>query len=48
MFFTMQIKADSPDHYIEQIPEERKPAMNQLRKIILDNIPQGFEKLYSF
>ncbi len=40
----MQYKATSVDHYIEQIPEERKAAVNKLRQAILDNLPNGFEE----
>ena len=40
----MQYEATSVDNYIEQIPEERKAAVNKLRKIILDNLPKGFEE----
>ena len=40
----MQYKADSPDDYISQIPEERKEVMKKLRKVIQDNLPSGFEE----
>lgn len=40
----MQYKADSPDDYISQIPEERKEVMKKLRKVIQDHIPKGFEE----
>ena len=40
----MQYKADSPDDYISQIPEERKEAIKKLRKVIQDNLPKGFEE----
>jgi hypothetical protein len=40
----MQYKADSPDHYISQIPEERQEAMKKLRKVIQDNLSKGFEE----
>jgi uncharacterized protein YdhG (YjbR/CyaY superfamily) len=38
----MQIKADTPDKYIDSLPQDRKQAMQQLRKTILDNLPKGF------
>ncbi len=44
----MQIKADSPDHYVEQIPEERQPAVQKLRKILNENLPKGFEETMSY
>ena len=40
----MQYKADSPDDYMSQIPEERKEAIKKLRKVIQDNLPSGFEE----
>lgn len=40
----MQYEAKTPDAYIDAIPEERKAIMNQLRKIIKDNLPKGFSE----
>ena len=44
----MKIEANSPELYIEQIPEERKPAMNTLRQTILENLPEGFKEEMSY
>ena len=44
----MQIKADSPEHYIDQLPEERKEAISKLRKVILENLPEGFIEIISY
>jgi len=44
----MQIKANTPEEYIAQIPEERIPYFKKLRKIILDNIPEGFEEQMNY
>jgi len=44
----MQIKADSPDDYIEKIPEDRQLAMTKLRKIIKDNLPTGFHETMNY
>ncbi|PQJ79957.1 DUF1801 domain-containing protein [Polaribacter porphyrae] len=46
----MQYKANSPEEYINQVPEERKETLNKLRKTIKDNLPEGFEEgmQYSF
>ncbi len=38
----MQIFAESPDKYIEQLSDDRKLIMSKLRKTILDNLPKGF------
>ena len=40
----MQYDANSVEHYIEQIPEDRKAAIRELRQVILDNLPDGFEE----
>jgi hypothetical protein len=44
----MQIAANSPDEYVEQIPFDRKPAMNRLRQTILENLPKGFDETMSY
>jgi len=44
----MKIEANSPNHYIEQLPDERKPAMNRLRQTIIDNLPEGFKEEMSY
>ncbi|WP_299258499.1 DUF1801 domain-containing protein [uncultured Aquimarina sp.] len=44
----MQYKANTPDEYIEAIPEERKEAMQNLRQVILDNLPKGFSEVISY
>ncbi len=40
----MQYKADSPEHYIGQLPEDRKEPISKLRQIIKNNLPKGFEE----
>ncbi|MDB9961209.1 DUF1801 domain-containing protein [Oceanihabitans sp.] len=40
----MQYKADSPDDYISQLPEERKAPMVKLRSIINKNLSSGFQE----
>jgi len=44
----MQIKADSPEDYLNKLPEDRKNAMGKLRKYILDNLPEGFTETVSY
>ena len=39
----MQYKAESPDDYISQLPEERKAPMTKLHNLIKDNMPDGLE-----
>ena len=44
----MKIKAETVKEYLENIPEERKPAINKLRDIVKENIPKGFEECLSY
>ena len=44
----MQSTALTPQEYIDSLPEERKEPMNQLRKAILDNLPEGFSEEMSY
>ncbi len=44
----MQIKADNPEHYIEQLPEERKEAMRRLRATINANLPENIREEMSY
>jgi uncharacterized protein YdhG (YjbR/CyaY superfamily) len=44
----MQIFASSPDDYVSQIPEERRDAINRLRTVIKDNLPDGFQETVSY
>jgi hypothetical protein len=40
----MQSTALTPDQYINELPDYRKQTMQQLREVILKNIPKGFEE----
>ena len=40
----MQSNALTPDQYINELPDDRKQTMQQLREVILKNIPKGFEE----
>ncbi len=44
----MKSEANSPELYIQQLPDERKPVMEKLRQTILGCIPQGFEETMSY
>ena len=39
----MQYKADSPEDYISQLPEERKAPMTKLHNLIKKHMPKGLE-----
>lgn len=40
----MQYNATTPEDYISQIPEDRKESVQKIRKVIQDNLPEGFEE----
>ena len=40
----MQYKANSPEEYINQVPEDRQETLKELRKIINKNLPKGFQE----
>ncbi|HAP36887.1 MAG TPA: hypothetical protein DCQ28_13495 [Bacteroidetes bacterium] len=44
----MQSKAATPEEYIDGLPEDRKAAINELRKVILKNLPKGFKEEMSY
>ena len=44
----MKIQADTPEKYIDQLPDDRKQAIKKLRKVILDNLPDGFTESISY
>lgn len=40
----MQIKANTPEEYIEKLPEDRQEVIQGLRDVIKDNLPDGFSE----
>lgn len=44
----MQSKAITADAYFDALPDDRKAAMNTLRKITKENLPEGFEETMSY
>lgn len=44
----MQSDATTPKEYIESLPEDRKDIISKLRKVILKNLPKGFEEQMSY
>jgi uncharacterized protein YdhG (YjbR/CyaY superfamily) len=40
----MQFQANSPEDYINQVPEERQSVLQKLRAVINENLPDGFEE----
>ncbi|OBZ18305.1 hypothetical protein A8L34_01590 [Bacillus sp. FJAT-27264] len=44
----MKYEASSPEDYIHQLPEERKQAIEALRKTVSDNLPEGFQETMAY
>ncbi len=44
----MKIEANTIQEYISQLPEDRKEAIENLRKTISENLPKGFEEQMSY
>lgn len=44
----MQSKATNPDEYLKELPNDRRKIISELRKIILKNIPSGFEETMNY
>jgi uncharacterized protein YdhG (YjbR/CyaY superfamily) len=44
----MKIDAQSPDAYIDKVPEHQREALSQLRQVILENLPRGFKEEMSY
>lgn len=44
----MKYKANSPQEYIEQLPEERQEVVSKLRETVIKNLPKGFEEQMSY
>lgn len=44
----MQIQANTVEEYINAVPEDRKEAIIKLRRVILDNIPEGFAEVMQY
>jgi uncharacterized protein YdhG (YjbR/CyaY superfamily) len=44
----MKAEAQTPDTYVAQLPDDRKDAIQKLRKVILNNLPEGFEETMSY
>lgn len=44
----MTSKATTVDQYINEAPDDRRAALQQLRTIILENLPEGFQECISY
>ncbi|MFY7839356.1 MAG: DUF1801 domain-containing protein [Lacibacter sp.] len=44
----MQSKAATVDEYVAELPEDRRKAITQLRKVIKKNLPKGFKEIMNY
>ncbi len=44
----MPSKAVTPNEYLDSLPEDRKKTVADLRKVILKNLPKGFEEVMNY
>lgn len=44
----MQSNSTSPEDYLNELPEDRKDAINALRKVIKKHLPKGFKEEMSY
>lgn len=44
----MQSKATTVKEYLETLPDERKEAVAELRKVIVKNLPEGFKETMGY
>ncbi|HYE22342.1 MAG TPA: DUF1801 domain-containing protein [Verrucomicrobiae bacterium] len=40
----MQSKAKTVDEYLDELPDERRNALEKIREVILENLPEGYEE----
>ena len=48
MELIMKYNANSPEEYINQLPDERQDSFNKLRNTIIKHLPLGFEEHMSY
>lgn len=44
----MQIRAQSPDEYVELVSDDKREAISRLREVILENLPEGFRECVNY
>ena len=40
----MATKPETPDQYVEELPDDRKEVIQRLRTILKENLPVGYEE----
>ena len=44
----MKSTARTVDEYVKSLPEDRRAAISAIRKVILDNLPKGYQECMSY
>ena len=44
----MHSTAKTPAEYVDSLPDERKSVIENIRKTVLDNLPEGFEETMGY
>ena len=44
----MQSNAKTVEEYLDQLPEERRRAIDEVRRTILNNLPEGYEEVMNW
>ena len=44
----MKSKTKTVSAYLQQLPEDRRSIISQIRRIILDNLPEGYEEVMQY
>jgi len=44
----MQSNASTVEEYLSQLPDSRREAMETVRQVILENLPQGYEEVMNW
>ena len=40
--------ADSVQEYLDELPDDRREALEEVREVILDNLPEGYEEVMNW
>lgn len=44
----MRSEAITPTDYLETLPADRRQAINELRKVLMENLPAGFSEIMNY
>jgi hypothetical protein len=44
----MRSEATTVDDYLSELPKERRQAIDNVRKVILNNLPPGYEEVMNW